>query len=703
MEFVVKTMGRLRRPLQLVVFAFIALMLWTLVATRFEPADTPTVEQLLPAEALDEARALRERFGGTIEGVLIQLPPQLDETAWQALLSRLTELEGILPPVCIPHTVNSQVSTSAKASGLLPVICTDAQQPPGYLALRRMNDENHPPLSEAVESIVAEVSASALAEPVRIYGQDIIRAESWRTARSDLSRIAPLLALIVIVLPLAVFRSLSAPTFLLVAAALTTTLTVLISDWILVGGFNSLLLVVVPVIWAVATMDAMHLVDRVQVHRARANSHPVRQTIRELTGPCGITTLTTAIGFGALALQDDSPLLRSFGIAAAIGTVLAIVITFALARLFLNNGETPTTGKYRPDRLAGVSHALVVFSSRYPEAITAAWLILVLAATPLALSLSVNSPFPGIFSADHPLSKITLDLQDGLGTDLRPLTLYLVPEGASGKDPERLYHAVAATAHYLDTLNETRLVLPTLSGESRETLKVDPQRLDEITRGWYDEASGSARLEIHFTSTSLSRHKEIMEWLAGFDRNMLGHHRLVPDGAGYQYPLAERLGVDGAVNGMVWSVLGVLLCLIITFRQFRRILPALLVTALPLWLMTGLMGLLDIQWSLALLAVPAVLFGLAVDDSVHLLWQHRRGASLTMTLRRNALIAGPALTTTTLMLMLCVALMGFSGLQANRDIALLLPAGMAIALAADLSLLPAVVSLMRRRSPRSRR
>ncbi len=690
-----------RTTLQLAVIALIAFMAWSLVATRFVPAQAPTVEQLLPAGLLDEARTLRARFGGDKDGVLVKLPPDIDRNSWKDLLDRLNGIEGITPSVCLPAMkLAEQVAADAS-----PVFCTDDEgTPPGFIALRLLsNPASIPPdplLTQAVEGILSATLTVDQADKTQVYGQHLIRAGSWSTARDDLRRIAPLLALIVIVLPLVVFRTLAAPTFVLVTAAFTTTMTVLISDLLLPGGFNSLLLIVVPVIWAVATMDAVHLVDRVQNHRARSRPRPVHRAIRELAGPCGITTLTTTIGFGALALQNSSPLLRSFGIAAAMGTVLAIAVTFTLARLFLTNSAASSNSGHRPEPLVRLSLGLVASSSRHPVMVTTTWVVLTATATPFALSVSVQSPFPDVFVSDHPLSETTRNLQHDLGTDLRPLTLYLVPEGESGKDPGRLLHAVAAIAHYLGTIEETRLVLPALSGESLESLKAEPARVREIADGWYDEDSGSARLEVHFSAMSLSRHQEIMDWMVGFDRSMLDHHRLVPDGVGYQYPLAERLGLDGAVTGMVWSFVGVLLCLIVALRQLRRILPAVLATALPLWLLVGLMGLLDIQWSLALLAVPAMLFGLAVDDSVHLLWIRRPGEHLQKSLRRNALTTGAALTTTTLLLCLCVALLGLSGLQANRDIALLLPAGMAIALAADLSLLPAIVSLMRRRPPR---
>ncbi|MEW8497862.1 MAG: hypothetical protein AB2699_05085, partial [Candidatus Thiodiazotropha taylori] len=147
----------------------------------------------------------------------------------------------------------------------------------------------------------------------------------------------------------------------------------------------------------------------------------------------------------------------------------------------------------------------------------------------------------------------------------------------------------------------------------------------------------------------------------------------------------------------------IILLLFAVFRQLRLVMAALLVTLLPLWFVVGIMGTTGINWSLALLGVPAMLFGLAVDDTIHLLWHRKRPTSFRRLLRYNAIKSGTALTSTTLMLCLCVATLGLSSLQANQHIAILLSFGMALALLLDLTLLPALLSLMRRKSPRQQR
>jgi len=192
---------------------------------------------------------------------------------------------------------------------------------------------------------------------------------------------------------------------------------------------------------------------------------------------------------------------------------------------------------------------------------------------------------------------------------------------------------------------------------------------------------------------SFERRREIDLWLRHYGETMLSHHRLSFGGSGHHHLLAERRGVDGAVIGGYFSLLVVAGALVWAFRRPRLIAVALLGNLAPLLLVGGCMGALGLSWSLALLPLPAVLLGLAVDDTVHLLWPLRGGRPLG----RGALRSGPALLATTVVLACSVGTLMLSGLQINRELGLLLPAGLLVALAGDLSLLPALLTVWRRR------
>ncbi|MEW8508525.1 MAG: MMPL family transporter [Candidatus Thiodiazotropha sp.] len=682
----------------------LVIIVWALMAAGFKPSPIPTVEQLLPAETLDKPKQVRDSLNRSTQFALLNLPDSLESESKRRLLQQLQVSIPGLRVLCISSPLPGDTPTSPQLNlqDCANHVLTHNDTILLWRSLSRQQSEPLRPLHQEIAHQISSNLAPAVIEHSLLFAPETVRTASWQAAADDLHRIAPLLGLIIVVVPLFALRSMTAAAFIFVNAGVTTTTTLLLFNHSLEGGFNALLLAVVPLVWAVSSMDAAHLVERVSDHRRRGIAAPLHRAMRELAAPCSITTVTTFIGFAALSMQSDSPLLRSFGLTAATGTLLAITFTFLLGWLLLRHDIARRTPAKTINILASASHGIVQKSIHHPVVILTLWTLLVVAITPFATQVSTHTPYPNIFSHDHKLSNPVKRLQHLLGSDLRPLSIYLVAEKQSGHDKQRLLHALSATTDYVSKLPEARLVLPiaiiktVCDNGCSDMAQIADLGIVPV------EHAGPARIDIFFKPHNLERQREIITWLDNFDQTMLGHHQLVYDGPGYLYPTVELLGVSGAVSGLLWSLSGVVLILVFVFRRAGLVIPALLVTLLPLWLVVGFMGMTGIDWSLALLGVPAILFGLAVDDTVHLLWHRNSHGSLRRILRHNALRSGAALTATTLMLCFSVATLILSSLHANQEIALLLAVGMALALLIDLTLLPAVVSLWRRKSPRLR-
>src|SRR5690606_30193591 len=181
-------------------------------------------------------------------------------------------------------------------------------------------------------------------------GNAWIRVASWEAAASDLSRMLPWLVAVIVFVPLLVFGSLEAVVLPLFLASLSVALT-LSAYRLAVGALDMLVLLLVPLVWSIATLDAVHLEAaarrfgprgrRLDASRDSARSRlfsPVAsrtELVGDLARPCFITSITTFAGLCALAIQDDSRLLRSFGIWGAVGTAIAYVLTFWLGPFFV--------------------------------------------------------------------------------------------------------------------------------------------------------------------------------------------------------------------------------------------------------------------------------------------------------------------------------------------------------------------------------
>lgn len=662
-----------------------------------------SIEQLLPSETQAELEALRSRFGGAREMIVIALHGAKSVTA-----DRLSAIETELWQLpAITHTW-SAASVAQFAADVWPqsrLLSNLLRPAPGVAVIAAFTTADSTSLAQA------EMLNRAIAERVgrhldgsnsfEIVGTPQLRLASWHTVWEDLRYLLPSLVAVVALVSLTIYRSPTAVLFPLTIASISTLATLALLHGLGTPG-TLLHLILVPVIWSVSTMDAYHLYDRTRKQRQAGNPAAIDEARRSLYRPCLYTTLTTAAGFAALSLQDQSFLIGSFGLWGAAGTLIAYIVTFSLGGwlLRLDSDSTPMSDTITL-RLATV----VGFSQRHRRLVIGGWLLaLALAAIPAA-RLGVEIQYPHIFAGQEPVAKSLRDLADSLDSDLRPIDIYLTPSDGHGlEDPAVLPQAMLATSAFLNTLDETRLVLPydllaleeKAAGEhpvSGDDLKASPgaplQQTDrqQLARQWIIPDAGIGRIQLHLAPMPFSRLQQLMQWLAHFDDTMLSHHKLTLDGTGYQYYLAENRSIQGMAEGALYAFCGVGLVCLLAFRNIWLTAVILAGCIAPLALTLGLAGMLGIPWSLALLPLPAILIGLAIDDGIHLLWTRGRiDMPGERALSDNARTAGTALLTTTLILAGSLLTLVFSGLLPNQQLGLLLASGLLLALAGSLTL-----------------
>lgn len=136
---------------------------------------------------------------------------------------------------------------------------------------------------------------------------------------------------------------------------------------------------VVPVlVMVIAFADSLHLVFTIR-RKQSAGSAPqdaIAQAVREVGPACALTSLTTAICIGTLSFLPQS-FLSGFGVLAAIGTAFAFIATMVtlppLARIVLKAGRSPEDPNLKSTHTVdALSRWLSVASFGRPGTVTAA-------------------------------------------------------------------------------------------------------------------------------------------------------------------------------------------------------------------------------------------------------------------------------------------------------------------------------------------
>ncbi|MEX1132116.1 MAG: efflux RND transporter permease subunit, partial [Flavobacteriales bacterium] len=131
------------------------------------------------------------------------------------------------------------------------------------------------------------------------------------------------------------------------------------------------------------------------------------------------------------------------------------------------------------------------------------------------------------------------------------------------------------------------------------------------------------------------------------------------------------------------------------FRSWRMTLIALVPNVIPLMVVGGLMGLVGIDIKVSTAIIFTIAFGIAVDDTIHMLGKLRielkKGKSLPYAMKRTVLSTGKALLITSIMLLSGFISLIFSSFASVFYMGLLVSLTLVFALIADLILLPLLV------------
>jgi len=144
-------------------------------------------------------------------------------------------------------------------------------------------------------------------------------------------------------------------------------------------------------------------------------------------------------------------------------------------------------------------------------------------------------------------------------------------------------------------------------------------------------------------------------------------------------------------RGFLTALAGVTLVLLVVFRDPRLALASLPPNLFPVLGTAGVMGLVGIDLRYTSALVLTVVFGIAVDDTIHFVAQLRRVRDAPDPVRGAFEVAGPGLVLTSAVLAAGIAALLASAFAPLRIMGGLLVLTAGLALAADLLLLPALL------------
>ncbi len=467
----------------------------------------------------------------------------------------------------------------------------------------------------------------------------------------------------------------------------------------LAGGTTNLVVdIAKPLLFVLLLAGALHLVvgwqdaRRAGVRADRAAAHARRSR----GAGVALALVTTAVGFGSMALSNIGPL-RTFGAVAAGGLLFGVALLLVLLPALLDRLARPA----RYEGAAGLAMpavGLVAWGARHRGPMVAAALVIVAAGAFAFRHLPVEADALTYFPADHPV-RADHEALEAAGFGLFTVEAIVDVEG----DP-----LDRATLARLDDFGraaaelpavQTALGLPLLLREASvrsggpDALPQGPVLADTGAEAkdhapLVDEDEPGLRLSMPIEALdpeALDRlqadlRARFADAFAGTDA------RLTLTG---RYPLlleTQRALLSTLVRSLFATAIVMELVLLLALRRVRLALAALLPNALPVCLNFVIMALAGIPLDVGTAMTGAVALGIAVDDTLHFLLAWQRGGP-----EAAARGTGRALVLSTLVITLGFATLLPAEFGPTWRFGLLCGTAMISALLADLLVLPALL------------
>lgn len=427
--------------------------------------------------------------------------------------------------------------------------------------------------------------------------------------------------------------------------------------------------IVPPLVFVVGMTDSVHLLFHIQgeLRAGRSRREAAMRTMHEMWKPCGLTSLTTSLGFATLMLTPMESV-RVFGLACAVGAAMNFVTVMLSAPLLATTFLGKHLCRHAPgQRLADGLADLVRRRHREISFVGAGFTAALL---PCWLWLAPDNRASEFLPQGSHAAEVLRRTEAKLGGALQAQVLVQWPDGAEAADIVQALESVEQAMRALPSAGQPVSLasllksLPTESGTLNEQLEIFNSLPEKATASLLDISSGSALVRVGMADTGAAANepgfRAVESQLTTLQASRPGWTFELTGTTVVSYRTANRMIHELSTSLLIAGAL-IFLCLLALFRSLRlgliAVLPNLLplaATAATLYVTTGV-----IQYT----AVMALTIGiaLAVDDTIQFMSRFqqelRNGADIEQATDRSLRRVGAVLIVSSI-IMLC----GFSSL-----------------------------------------
>ncbi len=463
----------------------------------------------------------------------------------------------------------------------------------------------------------------------------------------------------------------------------------------------------------VGTSDVVHIVSKYidEILLGKTKSDALSITVKEIGLATFLTSLTTAAGFVSLSTSRIAPI-QEFGLNSAIGVILAyvVVITFTLAAVSMIPRESITQTKFHRF-WSNLMDKFYNFTLNREKGILFGSLILgglfVLGISKITTNYNIESNLPRG-------AKITEDFMyfENQFSGFRPFEFAIeIAEPYNAYSPEvirqvkqisdklKSYEEIGAVYSVADIIGSIPLMDLDAEGALQDSTIVAMQpflsKMNTIGGAVLvskNEQKTRITSKINDKGADVVNElgEEIDLWIQqNTDQSLLQVKRT---GTGVILDKNAEYVRVSLLQGMALALLIVVIIMALLYRDWKMLFVALLPNVIPLLFAAALLGFAGIALEATISIIFTIVFGIAVDDTIHFLSKYKiaknKGLSKEDAILSTFRDTGKAITFTTIILFFGFLVLLFSIHPPSNIIGILISITLLTALLSDFLIIP---------------
>lgn len=486
-------------------------------------------------------------------------------------------------------------------------------------------------------------------------------------------------------------------------------------------ALNMISMLIPTILMVYSVSDAVHIINIYHKEGLLNKSHTKTQLLAIVVyksfTPCFYTTLTTFVGYFALYLSP-LPAFKNMGIFTCIGLVLSFLLVYIItiigfSFMSLNFKEAKPFITFKTISQHGFINWLNGFTTQYKNTIIITFTLVLIYGLYSVFNVKIDTNSKDLLAEGKEKQDLRIVESKLKGSSRMQLNITTVNrdkiltkeamsqledfQKALEKNP--LINAPVSVVNIKSFLEKRTPVLfqTTVSDETIENTLASVDNSDNSFFKLFSNDFTSAGITISFKEIKTSQLEQLIsdiqkDFEATFNTK---DYQLKINGFAVVFAQLNNFILQTQFKSFFAAFFVAFFCLWFFIRSIKTTFLVLIPNILPLAILAILMSWLDIPLDVTTAMITPIMLGIAMDDTIHLVYKYRKNKAETETSEtrmNNAMrYTGSALFSTTLALVAGFLIIASSATPSVRDFGLLCAVTVTIALITDIFYLPALL------------